>query len=115
MSTRVLAKSFFWLCCLLVAWGTLLAPSGGIDWFPYQDKVMHFGAFATLTCAGLTGYPSSRFWLLVGLVTFAVVIELIQTYIPVRSAEVADFLADIVGIFIGLAAAARIGQLIMDD
>ena len=75
---------------------------------------MHFGAFATLACTGLTGYPSSRFWLLMGLVAFAVGIEMIQTYIPVRSAEVADFLADIVGIFVGFAAA-RIGQLIMDD
>lgn len=75
---------------------------------------MHFGAFAALACSGLTGYPSSRFWLLVGLVAFAVGIEIIQTYIPVRSAEVADFLADIVGIFVGLATA-RIGQLMMDD
>ena len=114
MSIRILAKSLFWLCCALVAWGTLLAPSGGVDWFPYQDKVMHFGAFATLACTGLTGYPRSRFWLLVGLVAFAVGIEIIQTYIPVRSAEVADFLADIVGIFVGFAAA-RIGQLIMND
>jgi len=52
--------------------------------------------------------------LLVGLATFAVGIELIQTYIPVRSAEVADFLADIVGIFVGFAAA-RIGQLMVKD
>ena len=114
MSIRILAKSLFWLSCALVAWGTLLAPSGGVDWFPYQDKVMHFGAFATLACTGLTGYPSSRFWLLVGLVTFAVGIEIIQTYIPVRSAEVADFLADIIGILVGLAAA-RIGHLLMED
>ena len=75
---------------------------------------MHFSAFATLACTGLTGYPRSRFWLLVGLVAFAVGIEIIQTYIPVRSAEVADFLADIVGIFLGFAAA-RIGHLMMDD
>ena len=80
----------------------------------HVSRSLHFGAFATLACTGLTGYPSSRFWLLVGLVAFAVGIEIIQTYIPVRSAEVADFLADIVGIFVGFAAA-RIGQLIMDD
>lgn len=114
MSMRIRAKSLFWLSCALVAWGTLIAPSGSVDWFPYQDKVMHFGAFAALACTGLIGYPSSRFWLLVGLVAFAVGIEVIQTYIPVRSAEVADFLADIVGIFVGFAAA-RIGHLIIDD
>ena len=65
---------------------------------------------------GLFGLSKTHnnYRLLVGLVVFAVGIEFVQTYIPVRSAEVADFLADIVGIFVGFAAA-RIGQLIMDD
>ncbi|MDO9519205.1 MAG: VanZ family protein [Pseudohongiella sp.] len=71
--------------------------------FP-ADKVVHCMMFAAC------GYLSARAWagrfnlvlLLVGLLGFAALTEVLQTLVPGRSGDIADFLADAVGIFIGL-------------
>jgi len=80
------------------------APPRSIDtgW----DKLNHMLAFGTLAVAGRFGFPGARtpLWLLIGgLLGFGVLIELLQMLVPTRSAEVADVLADSVGIAVGLA------------
>ena len=104
MSIQQLAKLLFWGCCVLVLWGTLSTPSGIAASFPFQDKLLHVGAFATLAWTGYLGYPNRLLIIAVGLVGFGAGIEIVQAYVPARSTEFADLLADVVGIIIGLAA-----------
>ena len=69
------------------------------------DKLNHVLAFSTLAVAGRFSFPGARtpVWLLIGgLLAFGVLIELLQMLVPTRSAEVADVLADGVGIAVGL-------------
>lgn len=70
------------------------------------DKLMHGFTFAVLTIwfGGLLRNQSLRAWvmLLVALSAYGVLIEVLQAQIAYRSAEWNDFVADLVGIEIGL-------------
>jgi hypothetical protein len=76
-------------------------PSG----FPYSDKFVHAGLFAVLAGTGLVArLPLLR--LTVGLVAYAAVSEWLQGVLPIdRDADLTDFVADCVGIALGLLAA----------
>ena len=104
MSIQQLAKLVFWCCCALVLWGTLSSPAGIAALFPFQDKLLHVGAFATLAWTGYLGYPNRLLFVAVGLFGFGAGIEIVQAYVPARSTEYADLFADVFGIVIGLAA-----------
>ena len=72
---------------------------------PHLDKAVHLLAFAAVAWSGLRArVPAS--WLLLLLVLHAGVSELVQDrLLPGRSGEVADVLADLVGILAGTALA----------
>ena len=73
------------------------------------DKLNHALAFSALAVSGRFGFPGSR-WralgVMLGLLAVGVAIELVQSFLPTRTAEVNDVLADGVGIVLGLMAAA---------
>ncbi|MFY9512129.1 MAG: VanZ family protein [Rubrivivax sp.] len=67
------------------------------------DKANHALAFAALAFCAERGFGRQRWRLIVaGLLTFGVFIELVQSQIPGRSADLADLLGDAAGIAIGL-------------
>ncbi|MDZ7372477.1 MAG: VanZ family protein [candidate division KSB1 bacterium] len=92
---------------------TLAPPPIGIEW---DDKIYHFleyGAFGYL-CARAFYYQGNRvlrdFALIITLVTgslYAVSDELHQSLVPGRYADVGDFLADVVGVILGVVLFAR--------
>ena len=96
---------------VLVSFAVLFAPASDVPSAPPGvDKLVHAALFAGLALtgrwAGCGAVPLGG--LLVG---YAVVSELIQGLTPLaRSASVADGLADVVGILIGLAAWAALGR-----
>lgn len=76
----------------------------GIPW----DKVGHFGMFFILSAVSLIDYyklqngnPSKKKWIFWGFVVpvfYGAIIELLQKYFfTARSAELADFVADVLG------------------
>lgn len=65
------------------------------------DKVEHALAFAALAFVFLRAYRHQVIWVITGCVAFGVGIELVQYFIPWRSAELADLVADIVGVLLG--------------
>ena len=69
------------------------------------DKLNHFATFATLTVLACVGY-ASRWRVAAALLSYGIFIECVQAFIPERTAEAADVLADAVGIAIGLVVAA---------
>ncbi len=79
------------------------APPAALDtgW----DKLNHLLAFSTLAFTASQAYPGARRrpWMVaLALLAFGVFIELVQTQIPSRSADVLDVCADSVGIAAGL-------------
>ncbi len=69
-----------------------------------SDKFIHFVVFAGLMIWFAPLYPKRRLWLLfVGLLTYGMLMELLQSQVPNRYAELADLAADIIGLSLGWA------------
>ncbi len=82
-------------------------PPEGVDlgW----DKLNHLLAFATLAVCACLSAPdcgARHRWLLVGLLGFGGLIEVVQLFVPGRSAEWSDLLADAIGVAAGAVVAA---------
>ncbi len=99
------------LVLVVVVSGFALTPdppaSASLGW----DKLNHTASFAALAFAAWLGFPGNRAkaaLVLAGLLAFGASIEIAQSFIPSRSAEWGDLLADAIGIACGalLAAAA---------
>lgn len=108
----VVAASCAWraLLALLIVAVSCLAlvpkPPTGIDlgW----DKLNHMLAFTALAIAAWLAFPArlrTRLFSLCALLAFGGLIEILQLYVPGRSAEWADLLADALGIALGAALA----------
>lgn len=103
-------KTLVWIfimCYLLFSPGSAL-PKPGFN-IPHSDKVIHAGMFAVLVFlfrldSRKTQNANLRITLLIiGVFAFGTLSEYLQhAFIPGRSGNVYDLLADIVGIFIGL-------------
>ena len=70
-----------------------------------SDKVLHALAFCTLSLLVDCSFPRSRFGVtkIVMLIGYGILIEVVQSFLPYRSAEVADVLADTLGICVYMA------------
>ena len=94
------------LLCLLavVSWFAFM-PSTPHDELPHLDKLRHLLAFASLALVAALGWPpapGSNIRIAGGLMVYGLFIELMQTQLPTRTGSLADWLADGVGIGIGL-------------
>ena len=69
----------------------------------FQDKLHHTAAFAVLMLLGRGGWPARTATLIVGLIGYGVLIEVCQhRFTTNRVGDPWDWLADSVGVFIGL-------------
>jgi VanZ family protein len=69
------------------------------------DKVAHLLAFTALAFSGYLGFPASRGMrtaLPFALLAYGGLIEVLQLFVPGRSAEWGDLLADGIGIGVGI-------------
>jgi VanZ family protein len=66
------------------------------------DKALHASAFCTLAFLADFAFPRSRFVpaKALSLVGYGILIEVVQHFLPYRSAEVLDVLADVVGLVV---------------
>ncbi|OWQ87665.1 hypothetical protein CDN99_18560 [Roseateles aquatilis] len=88
-------------------------PEADLGW----DKANHFAAFASLAVVGmqcLRAGARRRWIVLAWLLAFGILIELVQSQIPGRDAELQDVIADMIGAAIGLAAHALLMRLVED-
>ena len=73
--------------------------------FDQQDKLHHLLGFAALMFTLRLGFPKGRFvWLLLTSLAAALLIELVQSALPNRTASMGDMLANTLGVFVGWAA-----------
>lgn len=104
---RLLWRALLAVLVIAITWLALSpAPPPTVDtgW----DKSNHAMAFAALAFVGVWAlWPRPRQWLLlvVALLAYGGAIEVAQSFVPPRSGDWADLLADSLGIAIGLAAA----------
>lgn len=100
-----------WICAVVVALlATLLPQPEQTPRFAYADKVFHCGYFLLL---GMLAALSQREDIAarraaLSMVGLGVLIELIQWFLPWRSFELLDMLADSVGVAFGYAVATRL-------
>ena len=87
---------------VLIAYLTLSPPSSGPG-LSIPDKLAHFLAFAGLIFPYALLYRRGLIWMIPIAVLFGGAIEIIQPNVG-RSAELADFFADVAGVIAGTAA-----------
>jgi VanZ family protein len=101
---------------LLLALAAALLPAPkGIGSIEFGDKILHAGAFAFLMVwyAQIYAEHRDRRRVALGLIAFGVGIELLQSLLPYRSADIWDLVADSGGVAIGLLTArTRLGSLL---
>lgn len=99
---RLILIMAFWACATVIL-VLAMAPLTPILPTTGWDKGNHFLAFCVLTLLGWRAYPGRFELVLLGLIAFGGMIEALQSLTAYRSAEWADWLADIIGIGGGLA------------
>lgn len=94
---------FLFFCALVVAtWGFLKDVSGlPSAWMP-NDKVMHLLIFLVLTSLFQASFSTHWRWPLLTMAAYGALIEILQGMTPVRSADIFDWLADMVGAILAL-------------
>ena len=100
----------FLLLVLFISYAAVTPVEGGAS-VPYIDKLLHFVAFLILTFfmdlsikKPLLLSKAALFFL----ISYAFLIELVQYFLPYRSAEVFDFISDLLGILVYLYFAPKI-------
>jgi VanZ family protein len=111
-ATRAWRRLLALLLVGVTALALLPAPKVGPDlgW----DKFNHLAAFAALSFSATLGWRGPRplqIGVLLALLGYGGLIELLQMFVPNRSAEWSDLLADAIGIGIGALAAASVLRL----
>lgn len=87
---------------------TSATPKSSTWWFEGADKVAHFTLFSIWTFllyGALSKGPEDRssLWkIVIAAVLFGLSTEIVQVYVPRRSGDEKDFLADMVGACLGL-------------
>jgi len=77
------------------------------------DKANHVAAFASLAFCGLLALrerPRHLFWIGFSLLALGAGIEIAQAYVPGRSADALDIVADAVGIALGAGAGSQLAR-----
>lgn len=101
----------FAAAALAVAWFSL-RPNPGVPPATGWDKLDHAGAFALLALLGTLGGVAARLPLGAALLGYGAAIEVAQAFIPGRSAEWGDVLADAIGVAAGLVAAGAASRMV---
>lgn len=75
------------------------------------DKLNHIAAFAVLAAVADQAFARRRAAIALALLVYGVLIEVAQSFVPLRSADWRDVVGDAVGIAIGLAVAVLIARI----
>ena len=100
----------FLFLVLFISYAAVTPLEGGKS-VPYIDNLLHFSAFLTLTFFMDLSIKKSLLFnkaALIFLIFYALLIELVQYFLPYRSAEFFDFISDLLGILVYLYFAPKI-------
>ncbi|MBT8587064.1 VanZ family protein [Polynucleobacter paneuropaeus] len=95
-------KIAFWIACIIFGFLCLILTAdlspGLFDWW---DKAQHVFAFFCLSSLGILAYQKAVVKVAIGLLLYGALIEILQWITGWRSGELADWVADGIGILIG--------------
>lgn len=110
MGRRMARPHWLWQA----AFWALVVLTAALSWTPVEhlpqrvfdlwDKAQHALGFAALAFSGLSAYPRRPLRLALALLVYGVLIEMVQSATGWRHGDVADWLADAVGVALGAAA-----------
>ena len=90
----------FMASILAISWLAITEPASFSSESLIDDKILHFLCFAYLTIIfKFARFTDQDFWVYVIVLGYGILIEIVQMYIPYRSFEFFDILADLMGIF----------------
>lgn len=110
-NTPSLWRVSLWLLIAVVSWLAFSPkpPAGAtLGW----DKLNHASAFAALAFCAARAHTVAFWRIGAWLLAYGVLVEIVQTFVPGRSGEAADLLADAVGIATGLLLATWLNRTI---
>jgi VanZ family protein len=85
---------------LTISFLALIEPASFSSQSLINDKILHFLCFAYLTIlCKFARFFDQDIWVYVIVLGYGILIEIVQLYIPHRSFEFLDILADLIGIF----------------
>ncbi len=90
----------FLFLLLFISYASVTPTEGGAS-VPYIDKLLHFSAFLILTLFMDLSIKNPLHFnkiAIIFLILYAFLIELVQYFLPYRSAEVFDFISDLLGV-----------------
>ena len=90
----------FLFLLLFISYASVTPMEGGAS-VPYIDKLLHFSAFLILTLFMDLSIKKPLLFnkiAIIFLILYAFLIELVQYFLPYRSAEVFDFISDLLGV-----------------
>jgi len=98
-----LRKTAFWIP-FVIATVFALSPKGVPLPFSVTDVALHLFAFVYLSAALGVAYfdANGARWIAFWMLAYGAAIEIIQSFLPSRSAEMKDLLVDVAGIAIGV-------------
>ena len=102
-------RFLFVVSLILISYGAFTPSESNVSVI-FLDKALHFGAFFLLSFLldrSIRNPLISHKGLITCLIIFALSIEIIQSFIPSRSAEIIDLVADLLGILVYLYFAPR--------
>jgi VanZ family protein len=99
---RLILLSGFWLPLLACTY-LALAPSPPDTVFRISDVLLHALAFIYLTFALILAYADKGLWqTFAWMLAYGLLLELIQSFEPDRTAELKDVFVDVGGILVGI-------------
>ena len=101
MNRRFTIWLWAFIACALAVSVLALVPSPPPMITTGWDKSNHILAFGVMTCLGCKAFPQRLAMVLPGLLAYGVLIEIMQSFTPNRSAERLDLFADWLGILLG--------------
>ncbi|WP_076541263.1 VanZ family protein [Shewanella sp. UCD-KL21] len=97
MKLKLFFTAAFALAVLIISYLVFSKPNYPMT-FSNMDKVGHTVSFFGLTFLAYFAFKPKWYWMALIMTAYAILIELIQSQIPYRSASVADVVADLVGV-----------------
>ena len=97
MKLKLLFTGAFAIAVLIVSYLVFSKPNYPMT-FSNMDKVGHTVSFLGLAFLAYFAFKPKWYWMCSILTAYAILIELIQSQIPYRSASIADVIADMLGI-----------------
>ncbi|SMM98279.1 hypothetical protein SPONL_2088 [uncultured Candidatus Thioglobus sp.] len=101
--TLNLIKTTTWLWIFAIAYLSLSPGSEPPTHFTYFDKLLHLGSYGLLTLLALSGYAHlKKSKVAIGIVCYSIVIESLQLLAENRWFEIADIVANIIGVVLAV-------------